>query len=152
MRPRVVAPLLAAALVLAPLLEVAAGITPALDSALRESTYVYVRSERKSGAFGASAEIWFYYDGTAVYVGTRPTSWRVRRIKAGRKRARIAVGKPDGPAFDAVGELRRDRAAEARLMETFARKYPGGWPRHEESFRKGFESGERVLVRYAPAP
>jgi hypothetical protein len=130
---------------------VAAALSSDLDRALREATYVYVQSERKSGDLGKPAEIWFYWDGSAVYLGTRPTSWRVRRIKAGRKKARIAVGKADGPAFDATGELVHDAALEEKLMTEFARKYPEGWKQHADAFRSGFKSGERVLVRYKPS-
>jgi hypothetical protein len=121
-----------------------------LERALRESKYVYVQSERKGGELGKPAEIWFFYDQGAAWVGTRPTSWRVRRIKAGRKRARIAVGKTDGPAFDATAEVVRDAAMEQKLMEEFAKKYPEGWSRFAESFRDGFKTGDRVLVRYTP--
>jgi hypothetical protein len=144
--------LAAAVLVLALVAGAGAGPPPEIDRALRESRYVYVQSERKSGALGSPAEIWFRYDGEAVWVGTRPSSWRVRRIRAGRTRARVAAGKPDGPAFAARGEIVRDRDAERKLMEELARKYPEGWSRFERSFREGFASGERVLVRYAPAP
>jgi hypothetical protein len=128
----------------------AAALSPEIDRALRDSKYVYIQSERKSGQLGKPAEIWFYYDGKAVYVGTPPTSWRVRRIKAGHKKARIAVGKADGPAFDATGEIVRDGALEQRLMEEYARKYPEGWSRFADKFREGFKNGERVLVRYTP--
>ena len=121
-----------------------------VERALRESKYVYIQSERKSGAFGKAAEIWFLYDGGAVWVGTRPTSWRVRRIKAGRPKARIAVGTIDGPSFAARGELRHDPEVEKRMLAQYARKYPEGWDRHAQSFTEGFKSGERVLVRYAP--
>ena len=38
------------------------------------------------------------------------------------------------------------------MLEVFAKKYPGGWPRHEEGFREGFKDGSRVLVAYTPAP
>ena len=129
---------------------VRAGLSPELDRALHEAKYVYIRSERKSGELGKAAEIWFYYDGKAVYVGTPPTSWRVRRIKHGRPKARIAVGKADGPAFDARGEVVHDAAAEQRLMDEYARKYPAGWSHFADKFRDGFKSGERVLVRYTP--
>ena len=129
---------------------VRAGLSPELDRALHEAKYVYIQSERKSGALGKAAEIWFYYDGKAVYVGTPPTTWRVRRIKRGRPRARIAVGKADGPAFEARGEVVHDAAAEQRLMDEYARKYPEGWSRFADKFREGFKNGERVLVRYAP--
>ena len=131
---------------------VAAALSPDLDRALRESKYVYIQSERSSGGLGKPAEIWFMYDGGAVLVGTPPTTWRVKRIKAGRKKARIAVGKADGPAFDATGEVVQDRAAEEKLMKELARKYPDRWPGYADRFREGFKTGDRVLVRYTPTP
>ena len=140
----------ALALLLALVASARAGLSTELDRALHEAKYVYVRSERKSGELGKAAEIWFYYDGKAVYVGTPPTSWRVRRIKKGRAKARIAVGKADGPAFDARGEVVHDAAVEQRLMGEYAHKYPEGWSRFADKFRGGFKSGDRVLVRYTP--
>ena len=128
----------------------AAALSPDVDRALHDAKYVYVQSERKSGQLGKAAEIWFYYDGKAVYVGTPPTSWRVRRIKAGRKKAHIAVGKADGPAFDATGEVVKDAATEQKLMDEYARKYPEGWSRFADKFRDGFKTGDRVLVKYTP--
>jgi len=127
-----------------------AAFSPAIESALAKAQYVYVQSERKSGELGQPAEIWFYAEDGAVYVGTRPASWRVRRVKAGRTRARVAVGAPGGPAFDATASLVKDAALEQRLMDAFAKQYPEGWKRHEAGFREGFESGERVLVKYTP--
>ena len=137
-------------LVLALVAGARAALSPELDHALRDAKYVYIQSERKAGTLGKAAEIWFYYDGKAVYVGTPPTSWRVRRIKRGRPKARIAVGKADGPAFEARGELVHDAAVEQRLMDEYAHKYPEGWSHFADKFRDGFKSGERVLVRYTP--
>jgi len=128
----------------------AAGLAPDVEKALREATYVYVQSERKTGEWSKPAEIWFHVEGGKVYVGTRPTSWRVRRIGWKRARARIAVGSADGPAFEATADLVKDPALENRLMEAFAKKYPDGWKKHEQAFRDGFKSGDRVLVRYTP--
>ena len=125
-----------------------AGLSPELQKALDEASHVYIRSERKSGDFGAPAEIWFWNEGGTVYVASPPTSWRVRRIEAGRARARIAIGKPKGPSFEATGAIVKDPALEKRLMDTFAKKYPEGWKRHAENFRTGFKDGKRVLIRY----
>src|SRR5262245_34524714 len=128
----------------------AAALAPDVDKALHDAKYVYIQSERKTHDLGKPAEIWFYYDGKAVYVGTPPTSWRVRRIKAGRTKVHIAVGKADGPGFDATGEMVHDAAVEQKLMDEYARKYPEGWARFADKFREGFKNGERVLVRYTP--
>src|SRR5688572_4367070 len=113
-----------------------AALTPEQEKQLAEATYVYVQSERKSGEWSTPAEIWFFVDGGDVYVGTRPMSWRVRRIQAGRTKARIAIGKPGGLAFEATGAVVKDPAAEGRLLDAFAKKYPEGWKRHEAGFRE----------------
>jgi len=125
-------------------------LPPDVTRALRDAQYVYIQSERKGGELGKPAEIWFFVEGDTLYVGTRPQSWRVKRIKAGRTKARIAVGSAGGPAYDATGKVVRDPAVEAKLMEAFAKKYPDGWSKHADGFREGFRTGERVLVAYSP--
>jgi hypothetical protein len=127
-----------------------AGLSPELTKALADAKYVYIQSERKSGELGKPAEIWFFAENGVVYVGTRPTSYRVRRIKAGRTKARIAVGSTSGPSFEATGAIVKDPALEERLMADFAKKYPDGWARHADGFRDGFKSGDRVVVAYTP--
>ncbi len=135
-----------------------AGLLPSSGSALsaevekqlQESEYVYISSTRKDGTLSEPAEIWFFYSEGAVYVGTRATSWRVKRIHWGRPNAKIWVGKRDGASFDAVGELVDADTIEALLMKTYATKYPKGWPKYEEKFRKGFVDGTHVVVKYSP--
>ncbi len=128
----------------------AMGLPADVEKLLADSEYVYIASTRKDGTLGQAAEIWFFYHEGSVYVGTPPSSWRVRRIKWGRNAARIAVGTAKGPAFSAMGELVDDDTIEALLMDAFAKKYPDGWKRHEENFRKGFADGSRVIVKYSP--
>jgi len=127
-----------------------AELPPDLTKLLGTSEFVYISSTRKDGTLSRPAEIWFMYHDGAVWVGTRPDSWRVKRIKWGRPQAKIWVGKQDGPAFTARGELVKDAAAEKVLLETFAKKYPQGWSKWEKSFRDGFADGSRVLVKYTP--
>ncbi len=121
-----------------------------LQDQLASSTFVYVSSTRKDGTLSRPAEIWFLWHKGSVYVGTPPTTWRVRRIRWGRPQAKIWIGKPDGPSFTATGAVVNEPEAQASLLETFARKYPDGWKKYEESFRKGFADGSRALVRYTP--
>jgi hypothetical protein len=128
----------------------AAALSPDLQKTLENSKFVYISSTRKSGSLSTPAEIWFLFHDGAVYVGTRPTSWRVRRIKAGRPDAKIAVGAVDGPSFMATGSLVRDPSIQELLFKTYAKKYADGWQTHEQSFRDGFKDGSRVLVKYVP--
>lgn len=127
-----------------------AALSPELQKALESSKFVYISSTRKDGNLSRPAEIWYMYHDGAVYVGTRPNSWRVRRIKAGRPDAKIAVGAVDGPSFTATGSLVNDPTTQELLLKEYARKYPDGWQTHEQSFREGFKDGSRVLVKYVP--
>ena len=127
-----------------------AALAPDLQKALENSKFVYISSTRKTGALSAPAEIWFIFHDGAVYVGTRPTSWRVRRIKAGRPDAKIAVGAPNGPSFTATGSLVNDPSIQELMLKTYAKKYAEGWQTHEQIFRDGFKDGSRVLVKYVP--
>ena len=122
-----------------------------VEAALETSPYVYVSSQRKDGSFGAPAEIWFMYHDGAVWVASPTTTWRVRRIRAGRTKARIAVGKVNGPTLAAVGSIVTDPALHQAMFRTFARKYPQGWPQYEDRFRRGLADGTRVMVKYRPA-
>lgn len=128
----------------------AAALNSEIEGALRTSTYVYIASKRKDGSFGKPSEIWFMYQDGAVWVASPTTTWRARRIKANRAKARIAVGKPDGPTFKAKGSIVKDTAVYDEMYRTFAKKYPDGWPKYEQQFRKGLADGTRVLIKYAP--
>ena len=119
-----------------------------VEQALRDSAYVYLTSQRKDGTFGEPAEIWFMFEQGAVWVGTRKTSWRARRIGAGRTAATIAVGKRDGPVLKATGRFVEDEKMYETMFRVFAEKYPQGWKKYEEGFRTGFADGSRVLIRY----
>jgi hypothetical protein len=128
-----------------------AALAPDVEKALESANYVYISSTRKDGSLSEKAEIWFMYEGGKVYVGTRPESWRVKRIRAGRPQAKVWVGTREGPSFAATGKLVDDPKLQERLLEVFARKYPGGWKTHEANFRNGFKDGTRVMVEYTPS-
>jgi hypothetical protein len=121
-----------------------------LQDLLASSTFVYISSTRKDGTLSRPAEIWFLWHKGSVYVASPPTTWRARRIRWGRPQAQIWIGKPDGPSFTATGAIVNEPETQAVLLETYARKYPDGWKKWEESFRKGFTEGGRVLIRYTP--
>ena len=129
----------------------AAELSSELKQALDSSKYVYIQSERKSGELGSKAEIWFFEHDGAVWVGTPVTTYRVRRIQAGRTKAKVWIGSRDGVSFDATGSLVKDEAINEIMFKTFAEKYSDGWPQYEEGFRSGFADGSRTLVRYDPA-
>jgi hypothetical protein len=121
-----------------------------LQDLLASSTFVYISSTRKDGTLSRPAEIWFMWHKGSVYVASPPTTWRARRIRWGRPQAKIWIGKLEGQSFAATGAIVNEPEAQAALLETYARKYPDGWKKWEESFRTGFADGSRVLIRYTP--
>lgn len=128
----------------------ASGLSAIQHEMLSNSKYVYISSSRADGSFGKPAEIWFLFHEDAVWVGTRPDSWRAKRIRAGRPQAKIAIGKVDGVSFLAEGEIVDDAKIAGLMMQSYAIKYPDGWSRFAESFRTGFADGSRILIRYTP--
>ncbi len=126
----------------------AAGFSTEVEQALETSTYAYIASERKSGELGTAAEIWYMSHDGAVWVGTPKATYRAKRILAGRTKAHVALGKKDGPAFDATGSIVTDPKLNEVLFEALAKKYPSGWKSYESGFREGFKDGSRVLIKY----
>lgn len=129
----------------------AAEFSAELEEALKTSRYAYIASERKSGDLGQPAEIWYMYHDGAVWVGTPKATYRAKRITAGRTKARVALGTPNGPAFDATGSIVEDAELTDLLFERLAQKYPSSWKSFESGFRSGFQDGSRVLIKYGPA-
>jgi hypothetical protein len=128
-----------------------APLSPELQKALDSSKYVYIQSTRGDGKLSKSAEIWFMPYNGAVWVASPPTTHRVKRIKAGKTTAKIAVGKPDGPSFNAQGSIVTDPEVNKAMFETYAKKYANEWKSYEQKFRDGLANGSRVLIKYEPA-
>ena len=133
-----------------PVAAAAGALSAEQQQALDSSKYVYIQSERKSGAFGSKAEIWFFHHDGAVWVGTPVSTHRVKRIQAGRAKAKVWIGSQDGSSFDATGSIITDETLNEILFATFAKKYADGWSSYGDSFRKSLADGSRVLVRYDP--
>ena len=51
-----------------------------------------------------------------------------------------------------ISENLKDRARQARALESFGVKYPSQWSSWGPRFSKGLADGSRVMIRYRPAP
>jgi len=118
------------------------------QKALDSAKYVYIQSSRKGGKLSKPAEIWFFPYKGAVWVASPVTTHRVKRIKAGQTKAKIAIGKPDGPSFNAKGSLVKDPEVNKVMFETYAKKYADGWSSYEKQFKDGLTDGSRTLIKY----
>lgn len=125
-------------------------LSPEQQKALESSKYVYIQSTRPDGSLSKAAEIWFMYYNGAVWVCSPPTTYRVKRIQAGKTEARIAIGKADGPSFKAKGSIVKDAEVNKVLFKTYAKKYADGWSSFEKRFKEGLADGSRTLVKYDP--
>ena len=118
------------------------------QKALDSAKYVYIQSSRKDGKLSKPAEIWFFHYKDAVWVCSPTTTHRVKRINAGQTKAKIAIGKPDGPSFNAKGSLVKDPEVNKVMFEAFAKKYAEGWSSYEKQFKDGLADGSRTLIKY----
>jgi hypothetical protein len=125
-------------------------LSPEQLKQLADAQFIYIQSTRKDGTLSKPAEIWFAVLDGAVWVGSSPDSWRAKRIRWKRPQARIAIGSTSGPSFRATGAFVKDPELYKRFCDQLAVKYPERWSRWEKSFREGFTSGDRVLIRYTP--
>ena len=143
----------------------AATLPAATVSALESSPHVYVSPLKSDGSESrCHGEVWYGWpDGKAV-VTTSAERWKARALAGGLDGARIWVGDygpwkrmglandafRKGPSFDARAAKIDDPAVLERLMQTFHKKYPAEIGKWEAKMRKGFETGERILIGYTP--
>lgn len=145
----------------------ASPLAPPARSLLESSPFVYICPLRADGHESTChGEVWFaWLDGNVVVI-TAHDRWKARSLAAGLDRARVWVGDHgtwktltgrsdafrSAPSFDARGRLVKDPETLARLLAAYEKKYPAEIGRWRERFEKGFASGERVLIAYAPLP
>jgi hypothetical protein len=135
-----------------------------VEALLEKSDYVYVSPLLADGAESrCHGEVWYgWFDGAVVLI-TSKDAWKARALTRGRDTARVWVGTHGrvggvtgsekfraAPSFDAKARTSDDAALLDRLMRLYRKKYPGEIARWEPRMRSGFESGERVLIRYEP--
>lgn len=147
----------------------AAGLAPDTVALLEKSGLVYISPLRADGAESTChGEIWFDWIDGGVVINTGRDTWKATALRdRGLDRARVWVGDHGrwktgltgrgrneafraAPHFDARARFVSDRALLDRLLARYETKYAGAFDRWREDMRGGFESGERVLIRYEP--
>jgi hypothetical protein len=144
----------------------AAAKTPGaeISALLEKSEFVYVSPLLADGVESrCHGEVWYGWLDGAVVLITSKDAWKARALGRGRGTARIGVGDHGrvggmtgsekfrrAPSFDARARTSGDAALLDRLMRLYRTKYPDELGRWEPRMRSGFESGERVLIRYEP--
>ena len=126
-----------------------AGFTPAVQSALSTAKELYIATERKDGTLSTVAPVWFMFDGQTVYFTTAPSSWKVKRIRAG-KPLHIWVGAADGPSFVTKAELSNDPALAEKMGPVYAQKYWIAWLGLFRPRADRVQAGKTVIVKVPP--
>ena len=135
--------------------------TSAALTAAKDSTLIYVSPLRSNGSESSChAEVWFVADQRDLLVVTDAKRWRAASIEQGLDRARIWVGDfgvwkdasfRKAPSYEARASLDTARTAHATALAAFGKKYTAEWGKWGPRFEEGLASGDRVLIRYAPA-
>jgi PPOX class probable F420-dependent enzyme len=118
-------------------------------AALAGAKQLYVATRRKDGTPSRRVPVWFMWDGDAIHFTTQPGTHKAKRIERGSPLL-VAVGAPDGPAFEAPAEIVRDPDVAARMAPVYNRKY---WIARLGFFRPRPErvrAGKTVIVRVRP--
>lgn len=123
----------------------------AVARALGTAKRMYLTTYSASGRSG-TVPTWFMVKDGVLYFTTLRSSLKARRIRA-TGRVRVALGAPDGPAFDGRAEWVDDRPdLEREVLAAYRRKYPVVVPLFMGRFiRKRLARKESVLVRITPA-
>ena len=123
----------------------------AVARALGTAKRMYLTTYSASGRSG-TVPTWFMVTDGALYFTTLRASLKARRIRA-TGRVRVALGAPDGPAFDGRAEWVDDHPdLEREVLAAYRRKYPVVVPLFMGRFiRKRLARKESVLVRITPA-
>jgi hypothetical protein len=158
-----------AGLALWPLLRArGASAADALPTALLESSpFVYISPLLADGSESkCHGEVWYGWIDGAVVINTAPDTWKSRALAKGRDRARIWVGDHgrvkqmlgtneafrNAPHFDArVESVKGDEKLLDQLLALYEKKYPREIANWRDKMRSGYQSGERLLLRYTPA-
>jgi len=149
-----------------PAIRASAELPPATRALLESSEFVYISPLRSDGSESrCHGEVWYGWLDETVVIITSRSAWKARAlVDRGLETARVWVGDHgrwkgwvwnnerfrNAPSFEARAEVDRDPGLLERLMQHYAERYAaefGGW---ESRMRSGFESGERVLLRYVP--
>ena len=134
------------------------GLMPSVVHALDESTIarlhtakeIYLSTQRKSGAWGSAAPVWFWYTDEVIYLTASPSSYKAKRILDGRNTVRIAVGSRDGPTFTGTAEIFTDAAIVERMGEAYNNKYWLAWLGFARPRVSRVESGKTVAIKVTP--
>jgi hypothetical protein len=110
--------------------------------------------------------VWFAWLDGAVVINTAPTTWKSRALAAGpharadlgrRSRPREADARQrneafrSAPHFDArVESVKNGDALLERLLALYEQKYPREIANWRDKMRAGYQSGDRLLLRYTP--
>lgn len=125
-------------------------VDAAVARALGTAKRMYLTTYAASGRSG-TVPTWFMVENGALYFTTLRASLKSRRIRA-TGRVRVALGAPDGPAFDGLAEWVDDRPDLERLvLAAYRRKYPIVVPLFMgRLIAKRLATKASVLVRITP--
>jgi general stress protein 26 len=126
-----------------------AAFSPEVRKALESSEYLYIATDRKDGSMSSVVPVWFMFDGRDILFATAPTSWKAKRIGAGRK-VHVWVGTADGPRFTGKAELSSDPKVAEKMAPVYSQKYWIAWMGLFLPRPSRVSSGKTVIVRIPP--
>lgn len=131
---------------------------------LTESEFAYVSPLLANGSESTChGEVWYAWLDESVVLITAKSTWKARALARGLDSARVWIGDHgrwkgwfrnneafrQAPNFEAIATIDNDVTLLDRLMNVYETKYPEEFSQWEDRQRSGFQSGERIIVRYS---
>ncbi|MFT4561498.1 MAG: hypothetical protein ACI9BW_001239 [Gammaproteobacteria bacterium] len=136
-----------------------ADLSPSI-SALDKSKLIYLTPIVSAGKESAChGEVWFVHHNQEIFVVTQADAWRAEATRKGFNKASIWIGEfgawknakkqyLSAPFLRIEGQLEKDAAVHASVLEVFGAKYSNEWSSWGPRFKNGLADGSRVLLRY----
>jgi len=125
----------------------------AVQALLEKDKLVHVCPLKSDGRESSChAEVWYFWDRDAVVIATATKGWKARAVKGGKDKARLWVGDygSTAPTFLASASIDSDKDTFARLLASYATRYPDEWAKWKPRFESSYNDGSRTVIRYTP--
>lgn len=124
-------------------------VSPNIQHALRRTRTLYLTTYSSSGKSG-TVPIWFFEHQGMIFFCTQRDSLKARRMRR-NSRVMVHIGRRTGPQLACMARLvEDDLALQALLVRTYRKRYWLRWLFLGPRLRRGFASGEEVLVQLTP--
>ena len=128
-----------------------AQLSEATHMKLHDKKLIAVTTQRPNGEWSSKSLVWFMSEDNAVYLMTKPTSHKARRVQRGSQ-MQVWLENGTAPIFTGPARFITDTALIDRMDQTYRKKYWSAWLFYWAKPLTGrVKSGEIVVIHVQPS-